>query len=491
MRAPGMCPARGSTGSCSPRKRGRSRASTSTAPSRWSRSSRSTSRSSGQGTAEKIPGSCPVSSPWSTRPGHACMPPSSRNAGCPVARSIHTRRAAMTPPASSYATTVSLSSRPRPRMPTAKTSGRGSGCRPRAGSSWSASHRSRSTKRAPGRWPERYASSPDRPSRYQRTSARTTSSAWSANQEAETSGSDTTTLSGMGESRSARCQAELVAVGVCELDAALPVGEGRRPQLNQPRHLSREVGRPEVEALPVPRTLRCERGTAPGELGAAVGRLDGGLLVLVPDERPAQGVPPEQPHLPAAVAGDLAEVARAGEPLVAGLDDAERVALRVLENDVALLRTLADVEVPGAEGQGRGHRPLLVVRAGAGQVQVQAVGTGSLGGGRDEAESDLGAIRGQKGAAGFRDGLSGEEAAPERGEGSRVVSVEAHGHESERHPRTLDGTGRSSTRISSRAPQRPGRKRRDQKGSGLLVGAPSGTRTPNPLIKSQLLCQLS
>ena len=27
--------------------------------------------------------------------------------------------------------------------------------------------------------------------------------------------------------------------------------------------------------------------------------------------------------------------------------------------------------------------------------------------------------------------------------------------------------------------------------SGLSCGAPSGTRTPNPLIKSQLLCQLS
>jgi len=25
----------------------------------------------------------------------------------------------------------------------------------------------------------------------------------------------------------------------------------------------------------------------------------------------------------------------------------------------------------------------------------------------------------------------------------------------------------------------------------MLLGAPSGTRTPNPLIKSQLLCQLS
>ena len=27
--------------------------------------------------------------------------------------------------------------------------------------------------------------------------------------------------------------------------------------------------------------------------------------------------------------------------------------------------------------------------------------------------------------------------------------------------------------------------------TSLLPGAPSGTRTPNPLIKSQLLCQLS
>ncbi len=32
---------------------------------------------------------------------------------------------------------------------------------------------------------------------------------------------------------------------------------------------------------------------------------------------------------------------------------------------------------------------------------------------------------------------------------------------------------------------------RNREDSGPVSGAPSGTRTPNPLIKSQLLCQLS
>src|SRR3954469_9918243 len=73
-------------------------------------------------------------------------------------------------------------------MPSAKTSGSGSGGRPAAGAAGGGSQRSRSTKTAPGRWPASNAAAPERPSRYHRTSARTTSSRCSASQAASTKG---------------------------------------------------------------------------------------------------------------------------------------------------------------------------------------------------------------------------------------------------------------------------------------------------------------
>src|SRR5579875_38521 len=78
--------------------------------------------------------------------------------------------------------TVSVSAMPSCARPPAKRSGVGSGCLPRASSSCGSERTvSMSTNTAPGRWPASYASRPERPSRYQRTSASTTSSrcSWS------------------------------------------------------------------------------------------------------------------------------------------------------------------------------------------------------------------------------------------------------------------------------------------------------------------------
>ena len=115
------------------------------------------------------------------------------------------------------------------------------------------------------------------------------------------------------------------------------------------------------------------RRPAPGDLRPAVRRPDRGLLVLVPDQRPAERLAPEVPDLLGAVAGERAEKPQSARNALPGLDDAELVALRVGQHDVALLRPLADVDVPAAELERPGHRPPLVLEGGARQVEVHPV----------------------------------------------------------------------------------------------------------------------
>jgi hypothetical protein len=82
---------------------------------------------------------------------------------------------------------------------------------------------------------------------------------------------------------------------------------------------------------------------------------------------------PEQPDLPRAVAGDLRQVAAAREEVVARLDDAELVALRVGQHHVLLVGQLADIDVPATQFQYPIDGRLLVRQGLAGQVQVQSI----------------------------------------------------------------------------------------------------------------------
>ncbi len=87
------------------------------------------------------------------------------------------------------------------------------------------------------------------------------------------------------------------------------------PQGDQPVDLRSlvTVGQDEIEALPNP-PIRGGHGRAsPCDLGAAVRRLDRGLLVLVPHQRPAQRLAPKEADLPVAVAGELPEEAAPGK----------------------------------------------------------------------------------------------------------------------------------------------------------------------------------
>src|SRR5690349_24853698 len=108
--------------------------------------------------------------------------------------------------------------------------------------------------------------------------------------------------------------------------------------------------------------LRHERRTTPGDLRPAVRRADSGLLILIPDQRPAQCLAPEVPGLLRTVARQRSDESAVGEELVVRPDDAELVALRVGEHDVILVRALADVDVPGAEFERPRHRLLLVLK---------------------------------------------------------------------------------------------------------------------------------
>src|SRR5262249_5184272 len=90
-------------------------------------------------------------------------------------------------------------------------------------------------------------------------------------------------------------------------------------------------------------------------------RADRGLETVIPYQRPAQRFAPEEPDLPRTGARKLCQESAAGKPFVAGLDDAELVAVGVCEYDVTLLGELADVDVSGAESEQPCHRLLLVI----------------------------------------------------------------------------------------------------------------------------------
>jgi hypothetical protein len=107
-----------------------------------------------------------------------------------------------------------------------------------------------------------------------------------------------------------------------------------------------------------------------------VRRADRGLKDLIPDQRPAQGLAPEVPDLPRAVARQFREESAAGKPVAARPDYPEVVALGVREHNVTLLRPLVDVNVPGTQAERPRDRLLLIFQAGARQMEMPRVQAG-------------------------------------------------------------------------------------------------------------------
>src|SRR5260370_18729775 len=134
-------------------------------------------------------------------------------------------------------------------------------------------------------------------------------------------------------------------LALADVDASRPEGD----ETGGLRLLITVDGWSEVEMQPVLPGLRHQWRTAPGDLRTTVRRANRGLLVLIPDQRPAQSLAPEVPDLLRTVAGKLCEEAAAGEEVVAWLDDAELIAFGVREHNMTLFRPLTEVDVPRAE----------------------------------------------------------------------------------------------------------------------------------------------
>jgi hypothetical protein len=166
--------------------------------------------------------------------------------------------------------------------------------------------------------------------------------------------------------------------------------------------------------------------------------LDRGLLVLVPHQRPAQHLAPEQADFPGAVTGELTEQTAPGEVGVAGLDHAEPIAGGIGQDDVPFLRSLSHVEMAATKLQRRRHGVLLIVEIGAGQVQVHAAGSELAGAARNEPETELGVLARQKHTHGILDDLPAEQSGPEPRRTSRVVRLEGHRQQSRTHHQTVD-----------------------------------------------------
>src|SRR3954467_10899515 len=165
-----------------------------------------------------------------------------------------------------------------------------------------------------------------------------------------------------------------VDLALTDVDARCPEGD----ETIDLRLLITVDGRSEAEMQPILPGLRHQRRTAPGDLRTAVRRANRGLLVLVPDQRPAQRFAPEVPDLLRTVTRKRSDGPAVGEEGVVRLDDAELVAFGVCEHNMTLLRALTNVDVPGAELERPRHRLLLVLEGRARQIEVHLVLAGLL-----------------------------------------------------------------------------------------------------------------
>src|SRR5579872_4724509 len=143
--------------------------------------------------------------------------------------------------------------------------------------------------------------------------------------------------------------------------------------------------------------LRHQRRTVPLDLRPrAIGRLDGRLLVLIPDQRPSERFAVEAPEGPRTVAVDRTKAWAAGEEAVVRLDDAELVALGVGEHDMGLVGALTDVDVARTDGQERAHRVVLVVNRRGGEIEMNTVLAGLRVRTRPEQQAEASSVRGHE-----------------------------------------------------------------------------------------------
>src|SRR5665648_407761 len=214
-------------------------------------------------------------------------------------------------------------------------------------------------------------------------------------------------------SASGRAQDELVPVGVGELGAFSAPAQDGGTQPKKPVNLvvERVIGL-QHPAQPTTALLGSHGRAAPGDLRAALRRLNRRFPVRAPYQRPLKGLTPEVADLARSVPSHCTDSRGIGEEAVAWLDDTELVALRVSKHHMAFVPALADVEVSGSELKRRVYAALLILGGGTGQVEVHPVQGGLGGVGRDEPKGEVGARPAGQASVGQVD-VAAEDARPE------------------------------------------------------------------------------
>ena len=153
-------------------------------------------------------------------------------------------------------------------------------------------------------------------------------------------------------------------------------------------------GRSDVEVKAVLAELRHQRRATPGDHGTGeIGRTNGGLFVLIPDQWPSKRLAPEVTDRPRAVAVDRSQTWATREEVVVGLDDAELVAFGVGEHDMPIVGVLTDVDVMRAEADQPLDRFVLVIDRRGRQIEMKTVLTRLAIRDRLEEDPEAGAIR--------------------------------------------------------------------------------------------------
>src|SRR5579871_4949588 len=196
-------------------------------------------------------------------------------------------------------------------------------------------------------------------------------------------------------------ETELVAVDIGEHDrtgAAVTGVEGRRAERKEviERGLHADPWlRSDVEMEPLLAPLRHQRRTVPLDLRPrAIGRLDGRLLVLIPDQRPSERFAVEAPEGSRTVAVNRPKAWAASEEAVVRLDNAELVAFGVGEHDMGLVWVLTDVDAARTDGEELTHRVGLVVGRRGGEIEMNTVLAGLRVRTRPEQQAEAGRVRG-------------------------------------------------------------------------------------------------
>jgi len=241
-------------------------------------------------------------------------------------------------------------------------------------------------------------------------------------------------LDGRGVLRLSRSQhTELVVVGVGHDhpgDVALPDVDTRRSECGDAVDFILVidfVGRGDVEMQAVLAELPHQRRSTPlDDRTGAVSGTDRSLLVLIPNQWPAEYFAPELADLARSIGVDRSETPAAGEEVAVWLDDAELVALRVDQNDMTFVSALTDVDVTSTQCDQSLDQVVLVLERGGREVEMDVVLPHLRLWCRPEENAELGVVgRNERGVTVGLVELPAQRRSPEARQKLRIVGIDA------------------------------------------------------------------